>query len=442
VIVESRVAKAERGKAERRFNDVRKLASSVIFEMNDGIENLPGSTPVRRLLVTRALEYLDSLAKEAQGDASLQLDLALAYVRVGDLQGGPSVANLGDIQGAFASYQKAHNAIQGVLARNPDLTQGLIQLAYLNDRLAHAYLSQQDYPHALESAKAELSGWEAIARRAPENKECAYGMASAHFSVAQVLERTKPDQALTEFRAALKIHEELLAASPQSAKDQRNLALDHKYLCHIFEESDLVKAAEHCQMAVDLDEKRAAANPGDLGAKQDLAYSLSQSGTIYDNKKDFPAAMKSFSRSLLIRQSVVDADPQNVRARISLIYPHLALGDVLTETGRVEEAVIEYRMVVSLGEDLIKNRGNMSMRGYVALAYKHLGKLEAGFAQATPASSPKRLEHQRAACSNYGHAQDLYSEDERRGTASQSGRKEALELAHEMQRCVSVILMR
>ncbi len=435
VIVESRVARAERGKAERRFNDVRRLASSVIFEMNDGIANLPGSTAVRRLLVTRALEYLDSLAKEAQGDASLQLDLALAYVRVGDVQGGPDAANLGDIKGAFRSYEKARSAIQAVLTRNPDLTQGLIQLANLNDKFGGLYIFLRDYPHALEAAKAELSGWEAITRRAPDIKDSAYGIASAHFMIAKVLQDTKPDQALTEFQASQKIHEALLAASPQSAREQRNLALDHKYLCHIFEERDLAKAAEHCQLAVDLDEKRAAANPGDLEAKQDLAYSLSQSGTIYDNKNDFPAAFKSFSRSLLIRQSVVDADPQNARARTSLIYPHLALGTVLAEMGRVEEAVIQDRMVVSLGEALILQSGNINMRENVALAYKHLGDLEAGFARATLASSPKRLDHQRAACTNYGHAQDLYRENERRGVASQTGRKLALKMAQEMRVC-------
>ena len=101
VIVESRVARAERGKAERRFNEVGDWPVRVVFEMNDGIANLQVRRRWEELLVTRALEYLDSLAeKEAQGDAFLQLDLALAYVRVGDLQGGPSTANLGD-EGRF-----------------------------------------------------------------------------------------------------------------------------------------------------------------------------------------------------------------------------------------------------------------------------------------------------------------------------------------------------
>jgi hypothetical protein len=44
---QARVARMERAKAERRFNDVRQLANSVVFELHDSIQNLPGSTPAR-----------------------------------------------------------------------------------------------------------------------------------------------------------------------------------------------------------------------------------------------------------------------------------------------------------------------------------------------------------------------------------------------------------
>ena len=42
---------AERERAERRFNDVRKLANAVLFDYHDAIEALPGATPVRERLV-------------------------------------------------------------------------------------------------------------------------------------------------------------------------------------------------------------------------------------------------------------------------------------------------------------------------------------------------------------------------------------------------------
>jgi hypothetical protein len=62
---------------------MRKLANSFPFEFHDAIEKLPGSTLARKLVVTRALEYLDSLAQEAGNDAALQQELATAYAKVG-----------------------------------------------------------------------------------------------------------------------------------------------------------------------------------------------------------------------------------------------------------------------------------------------------------------------------------------------------------------------
>ena len=74
---QARVARAERVRAEgekareaRRFNQVRKLAHSVLFDYHDAIANLTGSTPVRERLVKDALEYLDSLAQEASDRAA------------------------------------------------------------------------------------------------------------------------------------------------------------------------------------------------------------------------------------------------------------------------------------------------------------------------------------------------------------------------------------
>ena len=55
-IWQARVAHIQRARAEQRFNDVRKLANSFLFELHDAIEKLPGSTPARALLVKRALE--------------------------------------------------------------------------------------------------------------------------------------------------------------------------------------------------------------------------------------------------------------------------------------------------------------------------------------------------------------------------------------------------
>ena len=76
--------------AQRRFDQVRQLAHSIVFELHDGVAPLQGSLPVRKLLVTRALEYLNTLARESQNDRGLTLELAQAFLRIGEVRGHTS----------------------------------------------------------------------------------------------------------------------------------------------------------------------------------------------------------------------------------------------------------------------------------------------------------------------------------------------------------------
>lgn len=107
IVREARIARTQQARAERRFNDVRALANSLLFDIHDSIRDLPGSTAARKLLVDRALKYLDSLSQESGDIPDLQRELAAAYERVGDVQGNSQFANLGDTAGSIASYRKA-----------------------------------------------------------------------------------------------------------------------------------------------------------------------------------------------------------------------------------------------------------------------------------------------------------------------------------------------
>ena len=124
IVMTSRQAR----RAERRFNDVRRLANLFIFDYHDAIASLPGATPVRQRLVKDALEYLDSLSQEAGVDPALQRELAAAYLKIGNVQGGNlhtadgrpiAASNLGDTAGAVESYRKAAAIYQSLVTRTP-----------------------------------------------------------------------------------------------------------------------------------------------------------------------------------------------------------------------------------------------------------------------------------------------------------------------------------
>ncbi len=104
---QARVANRERRKADARSTDLRQLSNSLLSELDEAIKQLPGSTDAQKLLVTRVLEHLDRMAKDARGDRQTQLDLADAYTQLGNLQGNAYVQNLGDPASALVSMDKA-----------------------------------------------------------------------------------------------------------------------------------------------------------------------------------------------------------------------------------------------------------------------------------------------------------------------------------------------
>jgi tRNA A-37 threonylcarbamoyl transferase component Bud32/tetratricopeptide (TPR) repeat protein len=94
-------------RAERRFQEVRKLANTFLFDFHDEIRDLPGSTAAREMVVSTALEYLDNLAADARDDQALQLELGAAYEKVGDVLGNPMGPNLGRTDDALAAYTRS-----------------------------------------------------------------------------------------------------------------------------------------------------------------------------------------------------------------------------------------------------------------------------------------------------------------------------------------------
>ncbi len=111
--------------AQRRFQDVRKLAHTFVFDLHDEVAKLEGSTKAREMMVETGLQYLDNLAKNAGSDLELQREIAAGYMKIGAAQGYPTQPNLGRVADAMASYRKAGDIYERIARKNdaylPDL---------------------------------------------------------------------------------------------------------------------------------------------------------------------------------------------------------------------------------------------------------------------------------------------------------------------------------
>ncbi|TAJ16682.1 MAG: serine/threonine protein kinase, partial [Planctomycetota bacterium] len=77
-------ARAAERQSARRFDDVRALARSVLFELHDSIERVPGATEARQKLAAKGLEYLDLLERDAADDALLLCEIGEGRLRLAE----------------------------------------------------------------------------------------------------------------------------------------------------------------------------------------------------------------------------------------------------------------------------------------------------------------------------------------------------------------------
>jgi eukaryotic-like serine/threonine-protein kinase len=213
------VAEAERVRAERRFNDVRKLANSIMFEFHDAIEKLPGSTSARELVVKRALGYLDSLAQEAGDDSALQRELATAYAKVGYVQWHRYYANLGDTAGALESHRKALAIREALAAKAPTNVEVRRDLAHSYVLVGDALAATGDQSGALESYRKSLAARELLTAADSANTQRRYEVAVSHQKIGDTLGNPRfPNlgdtaEALESYRKMLAIFEALLTSN-------------------------------------------------------------------------------------------------------------------------------------------------------------------------------------------------------------------------------------
>ncbi|QOY87010.1 serine/threonine-protein kinase [Paludibaculum fermentans] len=305
--------------ANRRFDQVRHMANSFLFEFHDAIQNLPGSTQARALVVQRALEYLDSLVKESGGDVGLKRELAQSYLKIGDVQGLYFEANLGQQRESEASYQKALDLFQEIARQRPLMPSAQLDLADAHIRVATSLSAAQRHAEALRHLDQAIATASSVRFKIPPVR---IALAKASFGRAENLEGLgRIDEALNERRKTLAILEELRQSSPKNAAARRWLALGHKrYGATLLNRAGAVEQAlAEMRTAEKLDGETFRADPNNAVAKGDVALDAQYLAAALTRKGDVEAARAEWGRAIQMQGELVQADGRNVRARFFLI---------------------------------------------------------------------------------------------------------------------------
>jgi serine/threonine protein kinase/tetratricopeptide (TPR) repeat protein len=327
---QARVASQERDRANRRFTDVKDLAHAVVFDLHDAIANLPGSTKARETLVHHALRYLDGLSREARGDLSLQRELALAYSKVGDVQGRPMFPNLGQTSAALESYDKALSLLRAVSKAQPESTTVVHDLIVVSQR------------------RSDLLG---------------------------IMGR--PREAMSEAANARQRILSELSRRPDDLRFQTDLCVAYGRLINMKQAAaDTMGAIEECTAYLALAEKMFRASPGDPGYRRGALISCTKMAELRAMRGDRDSALIFYRRAEGLALEAVAALPNNTDASRDLSIVYGAHGLFLADGGELDSALAVYGHGMKIAEDLAgSDPDNALQQADVAAGHYEIGTM-------------------------------------------------------------------
>ena len=247
-------------RAERRFAETRQLANTLIFKIHDAIVPLAGSTPVRQMIVTEALAYLERLEAESGGDESLDLELSRAYRQIGFIQGNPNTANLGNREEALKQYEKARR-LGLPLGLKSDASAGAISnLVSVDMAIADLVKRRSGIEAGAVFTQEAVEQAQRVVRISAGSRESRTLLGRALF--AQAIALPPGAASIPHWERARDHYEQDLAAHPDDREHQRNVALVCKYLGGVLETmGDYPASLKLQRRALELDERRYLARP-------------------------------------------------------------------------------------------------------------------------------------------------------------------------------------
>ncbi len=460
---QNRLARQERERAERRSENLRKISNSMVSEIERAIRDLPGSMPARKLLLDRAVEQLDALAAESEGDNKLKLELAWTY---------QNLANLPDrkLDDRKSILEKAAELSEKVIRAEPENPAA-------RDRLAMVYLDmifnsrlRGDVDFTLEYNRRAVSLVDEILRESPGeiNYQDSFWTANYHYAltmqqlghadetietarkilpVAEKMYQLNADgydymkphltrmaigyglnykgdyaAAIKEFETALGECRNELAKKPEADILRRNESNILLQLAAALENSgDAQTAIKHTETALDIRTKLAEANPTNMDYKLAVADGELSYGQILWRQNQKATTAGRFRRALEIYEKIINFDAERVQTKILAARARTMLGAALFFEGKHEEGLQNLREAINFYQSIVaKESRDAHLRRFTAEAHSELADALLKLPNPTAGQIAEARE-------NHRQSLEIFRDLQRQGTLRHADSRQLLE---------------
>jgi len=369
---QARIAESNRQLAEKRFEDLRQLARSNLFELHDAIQPLPGSATARHLLIQRSVQYLDGLNAETSGRRDLQEELAVGYQRIAQLQGNFSGPGIGDSQAALASYGKALALRDGLLAGRPLDATGLMAVSEVLTEYAYTLMDTGRVGDSSRAAQRALDTARQAVRLLPGDPRGLRDETQAHNQLALVMGGAGSNGCTREFAAAIDHDRRALAILARLLDAKEPRARPAAAAVQVLLGFHLQKARAFDEAAPVFDAVLSDERTRPVLAPIWLGVAYNYRGLMFERAGDQRKALEAYEVGFRLSSRIADADPSDLTNRINVAIAQAHVGMQTARLGQPAAGKRQLDDAIRMAEALLTANPSMSFyKDLLVIAYAY-----------------------------------------------------------------------
>lgn len=345
---------------------------SVIFDIQDGLDNVAGAGPMRRSLLRTVLERLHRVSNQYLTRAAVERNTVVSLGKLGDLYlqfgigktGAPGLAaderrehemtddaqslhpdELNSVASAVVLYKRALEIADELASTDLTNTEAQLDLSICYRRLGDVSLRLQQIESARANYQNAMLIRERLAATKPSSAEALQSLAVAYDRMGDVmLWMDQSPGAIAYYQKALEARQTLATADPSSTSAQHDLSVSHVKLGDLnLRVQQIQTALGHYQEASNILRKLAAASPDDRSVRRDLSAVYGSLGIGCLQARQVQEAAEYCEEAWNITQQLASDDPTDLQAQrdLSISYEHM--GIVSRVAGDLDKALECYK---------------------------------------------------------------------------------------------------
>lgn len=353
----------ERNQAMSIYANSLRFSESILYDFNDDLADIPGSTALQKQLGLHLKDYLREMEKQPLGhDEKLQRAMAAAWLNLGSVY-----MMQGQLVEATDALRRATALNEWLIEQNPDEKHYRYELTRTLRQRAEVARRRNLNANALDLLTLAEKELRSLCEQVPENPDYQCALVNVLGEMAYMIRISGNVELRKQYlQQQLEISRALVARYPRHAKARMGLGYALQECGHMaMEEADFTEAIRLLDEEAGIFAELCGQQPYSMSFKEGLSMSYFEHGNLYNRMSelsDDPAAkaeydtktLNAFGHHIELAREMEALDPNNAEYPFQQCRAIVFMVDALLRVGQPQLAIAHCNTLMKKSEQLLK----------------------------------------------------------------------------------------